>query len=73
VKHCSWGEEPRAPLLFPDDHGPGTRHTFLIASLAKCGQPFEHLPWIHCSQHLPDISSVLVPIARPPEVSVLCC
>lgn len=59
---CSW-------WLFPDDHSPGTRHTFWIASLAKCGQPFEHLPWIRCSQHLPDISSVLEPIARPPEVS----
>lgn len=28
---------------------------------------FEHLPWIHCSQHLPEISSVLLPMAsRPP-------
>lgn len=66
------GGEPCAPWLFPDDRGLGTRHRFWIASLAKRGQPFEHLPWIRCSQHLPDISSVLLPMARPPEVSAQC-
>lgn len=64
--------EPCTPWRFPDAHSLGTSHTYWRASLAKCGRPFEPLPRIHCSVHLPDFSFVLMPVVRPPEVPAQC-
>lgn len=39
----------------------------LDSKSSRVWSAFEHLPWIRCSQHLPELSSMLLPMAsRPP-------